>query len=396
MIKLTFLGDIMCKKELIEAFKVNNGYDFHEIFVKMENYFQKSDLIIGNLETPISKDIKDLSKEKYSFSSPYEFAKQVYDSGIKCVSKANNHCLDRGIEGLKSTIDCLDEIGIKHTGTFNKKTEINPLILNIKGIKLGILSYTYGTNAFSNHNYLKHNEKYHVNLFQNQELSNKLTRYCYSHDNIMAKIYTKIMSYSFRYNAHRPVYERKEFDFACKRNLKQDIKKLKNANVDLIIMLAHMGGQYNKEATKRTKKLCKFLIKNGVNIVVGNHEHTVHGGEFNNIEKKELIAYALGNFDGITGVYEKPFDKMSEYSIAWNIYMSKENEDVQLKTTFSVLKTIEIENKNKKIQTVPLYDIIENEKDFIKKEQLIKDLKEIAFRFSGIRYNDILEEYTIV
>lgn len=42
MIKLTFLGDIMCKKELIEAFKVNNGYDFHEIFVKMENYFQKS------------------------------------------------------------------------------------------------------------------------------------------------------------------------------------------------------------------------------------------------------------------------------------------------------------------------------------------------------------------
>ena len=393
MIKLTFLGDIMCKKELIEAFKVPEGYNFHAIFEKMEEYFRKSDIVIGNLETPISKNDGNFTSEKYSFSSPYEFAKQVYDSGIKYVSTANNHCLDRGIEGLKNTIECLDEIGIKHTGTFDKKTKTDSLVLNIKGIKLGILSYTYGTNAFSNNNYLKHNEKYHVNLFQNQELSNKLTRYCYYHHNIFAKSYNRIMSFLFRYNAHCPVYERKESNFICKIKIKKDIKKLKKKNVDLIIMLAHMGGQYNREATNNTKKLCNFLVRNGVNIVAGNHEHTVHGGEFDKISQNKLITYSLGNFDGIAGVYDEPFDKMSEYSIAWNVYISKQKGNVELKTTFSVLKTIEIGEK--KIQTVPLYDLINNESDSEKKEQLVKDLKEITYRFSGVKYNNVQEEYKI-
>ena len=391
MIKLTFLGDIMCKKEILDAFKINKGYDFHEIFDKMEEYFNTSDLVIGNLETPISKDLNAMTKEKYIFSSPYEFAKQVYDSGIKCVSTANNHCLDRGIKGLKNTLECLDEIGLKHTGTFIEKSE--PLILDIKDIKLGILSYTYGTNAFSNKNYLKKSEKSHVNLFQNQELSNKITRYCYYHNNIVSKIYKKIMSIFFRSNAHCPVYERKEFAFCCRRKIKMDIKKLKKEKVDLIIMLAHMGGQYNKEATKNTKKLCKFLIDNGVNIIVGNHEHTVHGGEFDKIKQNKLITYSLGNFDGIAGVYDKPFDKMSEYSIAWNIFIDKQNEKINLKTTFSVLKTVEIGNK--KIQTIPIYDLINCERDEMKKEKLIEDMNEIAYRFCGKKFSEIKKEYEI-
>lgn len=391
MIRLTFIGDIMCKKELVKAFKTGNTYDFHEIFEKMEKDFAESDLVIGNLETPISKENSILTNEKYSFSSPYEFAKQVYDSGIKCVSTANNHCLDRGIKGLKDTIECLDEIGLKHTGTFNNKSF--PLVMEVKGIKLGILSYTYGTNAFANKNYLKNSEKHYVNLFQNQELSNKITRYCYYNKNMISKIYNKIMSYLFKNNADCQVYERKEFDFSCKRRIKKDIKKLKRQKVDLIIMLAHMGGQYNKEATKSTKKLCDFLVKNGVNIVVGNHEHTVHGGKFDKIKENKLITYSLGNFDGIAGVYDEPFDKMSEYSILWNVYVSKENENIKLKTTFSVLKTIEINNK--KIQTVPLYTLINTEKDKTKREQLIRDMNEISFRFCGKKYCELKKEYEL-
>lgn len=201
------------------------------------------------------------------------------------------------------------------------------------------------------------------------------------------------MSFLFRYNAHCPVYERKESNFICKIKIKKDIKKLKKKNVDLIIMLAHMGGQYNREATNNTKKLCNFLVRNGVNIVAGNHEHTVHGGEFDKISQNKLITYSLGNFDGIAGVYDEPFDKMSEYSIAWNVYISKQKGHVELKTTFSVLKTIEIGNK--KIQTVPLYDLINNESDSEKKEQLVKDLKEITYRFSGVKYNNVQEEYKI-
>ena len=86
----------------------------------------------------------------------------------------------------------LDCYHIKHIGTYsNKKRE--PFIEEINGIKVGFLSYTYGTNAFANQNYLKRNERYMVNLFQAQELANRFTRYCYYNPTkFHARIYNKI------------------------------------------------------------------------------------------------------------------------------------------------------------------------------------------------------------
>lgn len=391
MIKLTFLGDIMCKKELLEVYKKENEYDFSDIFCKMKSYFEKSDLVIGNLETPISKNEKELTSEKYSFSSPYNFAKSVYEAGIKCVSTANNHCMDRGIEGLKSTIDSLNEIGFLHTGIY-KDDKREPLLLNVGNLKIGVLSYTYGTNAFSNKNYLSKKDMFHVNLFQSQELSNKFTRYCFfNKNNILAKVCSKIEVLLTQGKYKCQPYERQEKSFACKRKLIKDIKEIKENNVDFIIMCMHTGGQYNDTATKRTKKLVKFLLKNGINIIAGNHEHVVHGGEFDKISQKQIATYSLGNFDGIAGVYDKPFDKMSEYSIAWNVYI--DNKKNISDTSFTVLKTISTINGG--IQTVSVYDLINIEKDEIKRKKLKEDMYQIAYRFSNIKYNEIQEEYFI-
>lgn len=391
MIKLTFLGDIMCKQELLEVYKNKNEYDFSEIFCKMKNYFEKSSLVIGNLETPISKNEKELTSEKYCFSSPYNFAKSVYESGIKCVSTANNHCLDRGIEGIKSTVDSLNEIGFLHTGIYKDKNK-ESLIINLGNLKIGVLSYTYGTNAFSNKNYLSKKDMFHVNLFQNQELSNKFARYCFfNKKNVLTKICSKIEVLVTQGKYKCQPYERRESSFFCKRKLIKEIKNLKANNVDFIVMCMHFGGQYNDVATKRTKKLVKFLFKNGINIIAGNHEHVVHGGEFDKIKQKKVATYSLGNFDGIAGVYDKPFDKMSEYSIAWNVYINDKKSISD--TSFTVLKTIPTETGG--IQTVSVYDLINNEKDEIKKKKLKEDMYEIAYRFSNIKYNEIQEEYFI-
>ena len=394
MIKLMFLGDVMCKLQMLQVYNKSDSYDFSEVFSAMEKYFKKSDMVVANLETPISRDNSKLTQQQYNFSSPYEFAKAMYDSGVECVSTANNHCLDRGIEGIISTIDCLDEIGVKHTGTYKYKDN-EPLILNVNGVKLGFLSYTYGTNAFANNCYLNSKEKYHVNLFQNQELSNPITRYCYNNRNNMTRIYNKIIRLIFKKNSTCQVYERKEFDFKCKKKLKSDIKNIKKAGAELVIMLMHSGGQYNESVSENTQKLSKFLVKEGVDIVVGNHEHVVHGGIFNKIDNNKLIAYSLGNFDGIAGVYEKPFDKMAEYSIAWYVYIEK-NEDKRVKikkTTFTVLKTIGTNSGG--IQTIPVYELIKKEEKNENRNRLIKDMIEIAYRFSNKKYNSIQEEYEI-
>ena len=54
--KISFVVDIMCKKEICQAARVGNGYDFSSCFRGVKGLLSGADLVIGNLETPISKD----------------------------------------------------------------------------------------------------------------------------------------------------------------------------------------------------------------------------------------------------------------------------------------------------------------------------------------------------
>lgn len=400
LVKLTFLGDIMCKDDMISAYQNDNGqYNFDMLFEDMKSYFLGSDFVFGNLETPISYNNQNLTVEKWCFNSPFEFADAAFKAGINFVATANNHCLDRGIEGIHSTIKCLNQIGFYHTGIFSNKKK-TPLIVQIDGLKIGIMSYTYGTNAFSNHQYLKLSERWMVNLFQRQELNNLITRWCFEHKkSLVGQVYTKILRLMHSDNFNCQPYERKEYCFYEKRKLCQDILKMKSLSPDIIVLYMHAGGQYNSEATDSTKRLVEFLLNKGVNIVVGSHEHVVHGGSFSRINDNKLATYSLGNFDGIAGVYDKPFDKMAEYSIAWNVYIHKQDGLVKFeKTTFSVLKTIPILDKPGAVKTVPVYNLILNEKDKNKRETLWNEMKEIAYRFAGIRIDalSVQSEYKIL
>lgn len=395
MIKLTFVGDIMCKRELVQAYKVGNKYDFSEIFEEMSCYFEESDLVFGNLETPISFDNKDLTCEQWCFNAPIEFAEAVKRAGIDVVATANNHCLDRGSEGIESTVKSLDKIGLFHTGIFRNK-EKKDLILEIKGIKIGVLSYTYGTNAFSNKNYLKRSEKWKVNLFQNQEVSNVIERFFYNHrERMISRLYFRFGSKLFkRYS--KPIYERRESCGSCMRKCKKDIKKIKNS-VDLLVMYMHAGGQYNENQNDYTEKLTKWLMKKEVNIVAGSHEHVVHGGVFDKVQDKKVAVYSLGNFNGIAGVYAEPMDKMAEYSIAWNVYISKSGCGIKIdKMTYSVLKTVKADDG--KICTIPCFDLLRKEKSEMKKNELWNDMVVIAEKFSKNSIKNIgpMKEYEII
>ncbi len=48
--------------------------------------------------------------QQYKFTSPIEFAEAVKNAGFNFVTTANNHCLDNGKNGIKETIDALNEI----------------------------------------------------------------------------------------------------------------------------------------------------------------------------------------------------------------------------------------------------------------------------------------------
>lgn len=395
--KLTFLGDIMCKASMLSSYKNSDGgYDFSSIFENVIELLKKSSFVCGNLETPISRDRNSYSTELYSFCTPIEFASSVKKAGVDFVSTANNHCLDRGIDGLYETINCLDEIGIKHTGVFKNKNQI-PLVIEVEGIKIGLMSYTYGTNAFSNHNYLKKTDYWRVNLFQNQEMSSWIERLSQKNQ-IVYRCYNKILKILHHPNYALPIYERRENRFNCRRRLIKQIKEMKVNNPDIIVMSMHTGGQYNKVASKDTVSLTEFLLSKGINIIAGTHEHVVHGGTFERMSSKKIGTYSLGNFDGTAGVYDKPFDKMSEYSIAFHVYVSKRNEETIFdKTTFSILKTVKSSKNVGGVSVYPIYDLISNTTDEETKNQLILDMYEIGKRFCGHNVSDqgVVEEFTI-
>ena len=153
--------------------------------------------------------------------------------------------------------------------------------------------------------------------------------------------------------------------------MKKEINLLKRNGAEYIIMCAHMGGQYNLAPSDQTKKLVDKIISYGVDAVIGNHEHVIHNCDLSNIKDGIIKTYSLGNFSGLAGVLKEPYDKLSEYSIIFNIYISKENGTVKVeKVSFAIAKSVK--NGENKIKTVLLYDLIQEARDE-EKEKLLAD-----------------------
>ena len=349
IIKLTFTGDIMCIKQEIQAYKTESGeYDFSEIFSDVKNYFSLSDYVIGNLETPLANAY--YCNHLINYNSPAAFAEAVKDSGISLVTTANNHCLDRGVRGLEETIKALDTIGLKHTG-LNSQNKLPTGIIEIIGnIKIGFLSYTYGTNALFNKTYLDENEKWKVNLYQEQELPK------------IKKIFRSDLA-----EKNQSLFNR----------MHEDINALRNSGAEFIIMCLHAGGQYNFFPLKSTKNITAQIANMDVDAVITNHEHVIHNMNFHN---NKFITYSLGNFTSLFCIQTESIYKFSEYSIIVNLYLSKNNNIVTpVEYTFSIAKTIS-PGKNR-VKTVLLFDLINNCTDARKRKKLLKDNLNIYNRF---------------
>lgn len=389
-IKLTFLGDIMCLPDMIEKAKTNSGYDFTEMFSELKSFLADSDYCFANLETPIAIDNQDLSHAEASFNSPYEFAKAVYGAGIDFVSTANNHCLDRGMKGVADTIASLDKIGLAHTGTFWKKKKST--ILDVQGVRLGVLAYTYGTNAFANQHYLTCKNWWKVNLFQNQELSFWFDRYAIAHpQTFISRVYRYLLRHVFTANKNKDVYERIERHLFRRLVLLCDVIKLKWQNPDYIVLLAHMGGQYNEETSIETTKLCGFLRRIGVNLIIGSHEHVVHGVDFSKRMNRKYALYCLGNCATSYGVSVPPFNVGAEFSIAWHVYINSTSKQIE-KCTYSLLQNVQLP-KSKMIQVVPVNRLYKLTKDEGKKQKMKAFVGNLTYKFAKKKEDTILAEY---
>lgn len=374
MIKISFIGDIMCEKETLENYKQDDDYVFTEIFKDIELYLKKSDIVIGNLETPLGDE--DYVNHKWLFNAPRSFIEPWKQYNV-IFTTANNHCLDRNIKGIDETIRILDDSEILHTGTYRKKTDNRSLIYTINNEKIGVLSYTYGTNADFNKCYLSKEDEYKVNLFQPQEKS-------IDRKNVVKRILRK-----FRLIFNR-IFKSDYYVLKSRKKLQEDISYCKSKGVKQIYLCLHVGGQYNLEPDSLTKTCIKMFSKLPFDAIICNHEHAVQ-----KIDTKTFpmpIAYCLGNFLCHPLSVNTNKDPDSTISIIFNLYLDNN----QIKNiTISVIKSC-LDGEGK-IKVYLLSDMIKKEKDKRKKEMLTKQYKKAVYVACGYEnISQITEEIEVI
>ena len=245
-VRLMFIGDIMNHGPQLKAayHPFKNTYDFSNNFKYVDSIFQKADFVIGNLETT-------LGVQPYSgypqFSAPPELASDCKKYGFDILATANNHSCDKYKIGIIRTLDILDSLQINRLGTYRNQKEkdsLYPLVLEKNNIKIALLNYTYGTNGI-------------------------------------------------------PVPYPTIVNLIDKKSIKEDIKKARLKQPDVIIAFLHWGKQYQNIPSAEQKKLVAFFHQNGVKIIIGAHPHVIQPVSYENnmLNKTQyLTVYSLGNF----------------------------------------------------------------------------------------------------
>jgi poly-gamma-glutamate capsule biosynthesis protein CapA/YwtB (metallophosphatase superfamily) len=247
-VKLSFVGDIMCHTPQIEYAKVGrDSFNFSSTFKEIKEYLSETDLTFGNLETVIAGKSK-----KYSgyplFNSPDELLDALKETGFDLLFTSNNHSLDRGIEGVTRTIQEIRKRNLWNVGTYLSENERDSLlVINLKGIKFGILSYTYGLNG----NYLPKSKSYLVNVIDTTLI-------------------------------------------------RKDISRLKEKDADLILVYFHFGDEYSRNPSSYQSEVVDKTFKYGADVIIGSHPHVIQPMKLVNKNygklEKGFVVYSLGNF----------------------------------------------------------------------------------------------------
>lgn len=404
-IKLSFVGDIMCEKPLLKASKQNGKYNFDPIFKHMRDIFNNSDYVVGNLETVCAGEEVGYTDHIFNFNTPDEFIESIKKSGIDMVTTATNHCLDRGVQGLKRNIKVLEQNQLEYVGTnATKQGSDRVFVKKFHGVKASFLNYTYGTNVHINENILDENELFHVNLLQSQDIEIKRLKERKFPTTLKGKIARTVFKFitleqwlKFKKTLglkHNEAYQDNSIeglnDDYLKR-IKKDIKRAKE-KADLVIMCMHSGGQFNEQPGKFSEYMMNFMSENGVDVVVGNHPHVVQRHEM--FSTGMLGMYSLGNFSISPSSVYLIHENLPEYSIMPHLYLDTKSKRLK-KATFTILKIVEDESGS--LEVYPIDKLIQRVNSNERKQEIIKNSTTIYNRFLNKNKKEIelKDEYLI-
>lgn len=373
--KLTFTGDIMCSQSMDEyCHTEGNNYNYHCLFDNIKDRLSESNYVIGNLETTISGEDAKYTSSCGSFNTPKQFLQAIKHAGIKFVTTANNHILDRGISGMINTLNELDKMGIRHAGTY-RENEIKNEIIEFNSCRIAILSFTYGTNSEMNHCYLDDKNDYLIDILRKQPKEFDFQVFPHNKIGYLIERIKRRVFPLFHIHYDMQVYDTSPVKSVNNpENRKYEnraINKIFKAkeNADIVFVCLHSGGQYNNKIGEYTKYITSKICETGVvDAIITNHPHCILPHTFIG---KTLVTYGLGNFTFTPDEWTR-HNVLCNYNILLHAKINTSKKTIE-NYSFSIVKNKE--NINGIMKPINIYDLN------IRSKKTLREIQKIFKRF---------------
>ena len=239
------IGDVLLHMPLQkQADELEGQGRFKTLWSGIEDLMSRPSVTYANLEGPAAYGLPTGSYPAFNYRP--EFVIDLKASGVDVVSTANNHALDRGIQGVDRTIDSLVRYGLHFTGT-RKSTDSDPqwyTVTHAEGFNIAWLACTWGTNGIQDQDHQV------LNCFQDTSL------------------------------------------------IEQQIHELAtHRDIDAVIVTPHWGEEYKLTPNPSQRFLAAKFLNAGALAIIGSHPHVLEPIEKVEVNGSErLIAYSMGNF----------------------------------------------------------------------------------------------------
>jgi poly-gamma-glutamate synthesis protein (capsule biosynthesis protein) len=250
-ISFAMAGDCFIHSSIYQNYaKADGSYDFTAAYAPVKPLVEAADLASVTQGSVCGGTELGLSDEPH-FNSPFEALDALATTGFDWVNTASTHSFDRGESTVLSQLDYLDTLStLTQTGTNRSSEDAQaPVVIERKGLSIGVASYTLGLNGFE----LPSGKDHLVNLGQREQMQ-------------------------------------------------RDIERLIEQS-DVQMVNVQWGARLDQGPTDEQRELAAFLSDLGVDIIVASDARTVQPvtiitGEAGN---QTLVMYSLGNFFSAEG-----------------------------------------------------------------------------------------------
>ena len=265
------MGDLLMHKPIFDDLTEYNAavqqpdgsYDFTSVFQYLSEYTSSLDYTVANLETTLCGEDNGYPYDGYPlFNCPDELVDGVKAAGFDMLLTANNHSYDTRLVGYLRTLDVIRGKGLETLGTYASEDETKWTIVDINGIKIGMLCYTWAS-------YITEDGRPSLNGNQAIERGG-LCNYFVSKD--LPAFYSEV---------------------------EQHLKAMESAGAEATIMFIHWGQEYILTPNIEQHNIAQSLCDLGIDVIIGGHPHVIQPVELlestTDPEHKTVCLYSTGN-----------------------------------------------------------------------------------------------------